>query len=854
MADLAHLGFAVDSTPLARASTAMRDMVPAAQSAQTAVSGMVGAVNGAKAAADGLVGSTGRAGQSLGGQSAAVKRLADDYTRLSQVQRQINAATGVSGLNMGGDRGADIAAYGQQMDALRAKFNPLFAASKQYENELDDLNGALKVGAITATEHGAALDRMNARYAALDDGTRRAGGSFKGLSFEARNLSFQLVDVTQGLAMGQPVFQIFAQQAGQIGQIIGTTPGGLGGLMKELGRSIAGLLTPMRLVSVGVVAIGAAVTASVLSWKNYALQLDDVRRIAGTTSTALAGLNSAAAVKGIGDDEFFSGMKAFSQSVYEAKINTGSLVTLLRANGAAATDVQSTFGKVADLVKNAKDDIQRMNVLQQAGLPTTRQWIDYMSQGGAKIQLIAAGMKSLGGTDNDAMIEAAKKFDAKWNEAWRNISNGVKSFGLSAITTFDSIANSTSWKTLVAGWQLFQTVRAINSGMAGGGMAVPKTSAAGTPNPTDVLRNSMTNRSDLANSRVSSGFDAFKETAPKQTVDPQAVARALQLEQQRLTLLGSTTTAEEAALAVQLQANQASANGVPVNQKRIDILKQLAREQSLGITQIKSSIDSYNIESATIGMSAGAAAQYAAAQNAINDAKRAGRALTQDNIASINAQAAALGEAAAKADLMNAAYSGLVRGPLQTLTSQIANGAKFFDALKSAGISALNAIASKLADMAAQSLWTNALGGAVGGSGGGLLGKLFGGASSATAGLGGLAAIHHAGGIAGDSAPMRYIHPAYFDNATRYHTGGIAGLAPDEVPAILQRGERIIPRGQAGNDNGAVNVPVTVNIDATGADAAGLARVAQSVADLKANLPGLAVKAVQGARKRRVAV
>jgi hypothetical protein len=161
----------------------------------------------------------------------------------------------------------------------------------------------------------------------------------------------------------------------------------------------------------------------------------------------------------------------------------------------------------------------------------------------------------------------------------------------------------------------------------------------------------------------------------------------------------------------------------------------------------------------------------------------------------------------------------LVRGPLQTLTSQIANGAKFFDALKAAGISALNAIANKLADMAAQSLWTSAFGGSSGGSG--LLGLLGLGGTTSTTGLGGLAAIHHAGGVVGDgTAPTRYIHPAYFDDAPRYHSGGIAGLMPDEVPAILQRGERIIPRSQSGTmGTGSVqgvHVTVGVSVDNDG--------------------------------------
>ena len=34
-----------------------------------------------------------------------------------------------------------------------------------------------------------------------------------------------------------------------------------------------------------------------------------------------------------------------------------------------------------------------------------------------------------------------------------------------------------------------------------------------------------------------------------------------------------------------------------------------------------------------------------------------------------------------------------------------------------------------------------------------------------------------------------------FAGAPRYHVGGIAGLRPDEVPIIAQRGETILPRG-----------------------------------------------------------
>lgn len=55
------------------------------------------------------------------------------------------------------------------------------------------------------------------------------------------------------------------------------------------------------------------------------------------------------------------------------------------------------------------------------------------------------------------------------------------------------------------------------------------------------------------------------------------------------------------------------------------------------------------------------------------------------------------------------------------------------------------------------------------------------------------AAFAHTGGVIG-STPLRRksMSPAVFRNAIRYHTGGVAGLAPDEVPTILRKGEEVL--------------------------------------------------------------
>jgi hypothetical protein len=66
---------------------------------------------------------------------------------------------------------------------------------------------------------------------------------------------------------------------------------------------------------------------------------------------------------------------------------------------------------------------------------------------------------------------------------------------------------------------------------------------------------------------------------------------------------------------------------------------------------------------------------------------------------------------------------------------------------------------------------------------------------------GGLGGLYHSGGIVGsEPTAMRYVHPAYFDDAPRFHGGGIAG---GEVPIIAQRGEGVFTPGQMAAMGGA---------------------------------------------------
>jgi Tape measure protein len=72
------------------------------------------------------------------------------------------------------------------------------------------------------------------------------------------------------------------------------------------------------------------------------------------------------------------------------------------------------------------------------------------------------------------------------------------------------------------------------------------------------------------------------------------------------------------------------------------------------------------------------------------------------------------------------------------------------------------------------------------------------GIGSGISGLVGAATVSHMGGMAGAGVPRR-VMSQWFENAPRYHSGGVAGLDQNEVPAILQRGEEVLSKNDARN-------------------------------------------------------
>lgn len=92
-----------------------------------------------------------------------------------------------------------------------------------------------------------------------------------------------------------------------------------------------------------------------------------------------------------------------------------------------------------------------------------------------------------------------------------------------------------------------------------------------------------------------------------------------------------------------------------------------------------------------------------------------------------------------------------------------------------------------------------------------ILGPIANALSGVFSGAGGIFAnVLHAGGMVGSAGPSRMVPAMAFAAAPRMHGGGMAGLRHDEVPAILQRGERVLSRREAQSYGASGGVNVTI--------------------------------------------
>jgi hypothetical protein len=753
---------------------------------------------------------------------------------------------------------ADIATLGLKIDSSQAKtaatdLDKLTAAAKGTTPAVTALEKAAAGLNVGAKGISAAAVPASAALGKLEKDATKAAASNNKVGASMANMSFQLNDIASGLAMGQSPFTIMAQQGGQVFQIWQMNRD----VFKQTGAAILSVVTPTRLLVGGFVGVAAASYLVISRIAETEKKFGELSERTSTTLLKLHAFESAASFKGIDTKEFLSGMTRFGDLTDQAVHGMGSIADLFRANGVAAGSLNDNLFRAADLIKNARTEGERYRLIQQLGLPPTREWVQLLSQGGDNLRLVTEEATKFGGAADEMLVARARAFEEAWNKAWKNFANGAKTSVLDAAGWLESIGDK-------AASALLRISTAI-----GRGEAVKNKLFTNSANMGLGERMTQSSANDFYNA---TGADRpAKQFGPaKPTVDPNALQHALSLEQQRIGLLGQTATVGQQVRAVEIAIAQARLAGVKITNDEADALKRLAEFQAESNKLQKAA--SYGI--------------FDAGSQAANAAREI-KTLYDDKTIKSAADYAAAVTVIGKRIKEASDAAAIARSPFEQLTRFALDGQNPFKQFDQIAVSSLGNLENGLvafasgtktakaafADMATAILadlqrmiirmtitapLAQALGGAFGLGGG--FSSLFGGGGAA-GGVTGIASgsaafvpTAHTGYGPGDALKGRYVHPAYFDNAPRFHLG----VGPGEQAAIIRKDESVLTpgqmkalgRGQSGGGGASVNITFAPNVTMpANTDAVTVAQFSAAMTaqqrSFKASVPGIVKDAIR---------
>ncbi len=618
--------------------------------------------------------------------------------------------------------------------------------------------------------------------------------------------------------------------------------------MGRAGTSAQQTILAVAGVSVAVVGIMAGLRSFVDYVGGVNKQLIDLDRnavAAGMSTREFQQTLFAARVAGLTEKDFVSGLDRIGIDLVQASRGASEFGKLFEANGLSIRDVngklkdtKTALSDITGLMQNATPQVQQ-GIARIVGL--SREWIPFLQDGSSEIEKHQRLAEQLGLIIDDATVKKAKEFDQQWRIA---------------VATWDTQFKSSLIELLplmvkLAGY----AVTVIE--------AVGKVSSffSHTLTPVDQMGSS-----DLAKrlEELRAVRDLMKEVGPEFDHNTQWIMGVKRNAAGLPADAGLSTVDAEIARVDALLKKKQEIEGLPRVTGAGSVLPPIGGDDTDAVDRaidgLRKHTERQLADAKAIGQGAAAQAQYRAeaaltsavmANGGVITAEQAKQyeALKQQAMAAAEALARArvvadvrfgrntaflsqedvsiaqqlrqiypdvtqaLGSVEAQSLRLNNAMRGLSSSIETNLVSSLADittgavsAGQGFDNMSKAIIRAIEEMIIKMTIiqplMRSLQLGFSSLG----------LGSFFGGGTISLGNLGGtagiLSPIHHSGGIVGEGTEMRFIHPAYFDNAPRYHGGGIAGLAPDEVPAILQRGERITPRGQSAGGGVSLNVNV----------------------------------------------
>lgn len=772
----------------------------------------------------------------------------------------------------------------RRTEALRAQIDPLGAAQKRLNTELAEADALFKAGAITATEQAAAHALARQRFEATARALGAVAGQSRLTSAQLSNLTFQLNDVIVGLASGQQPLMVLIQQGSQIAQVVGQT--GLTGAIKGLGQALASIITPARLAGGAIAAVAIGAVTAWNAWfeiqRNVMTALAGAGRMAGATvgdinriaeAGAAAGRVSAASAREMAAEfartgkigkELFVDLiavakayaltvnadiadavkqlaQAFADPVRGAEALNSQLGFLddrtrqyirrlveqndrtaaqrvlldaMRGSLANAEQATSALGRAWDAVKRAASDA--FDALGRA--------VDRAAGGGtaeeqlASIERRIAALSRGGGAPSRVLAELQRQADklrADIAEARRQADLGR----IEAEARELSLRVGEAVRDIVPGTETIRQLEAVRGSL--GRLLEDPLAARHVDNLRDV---------ENAYRRVTQALESYSGENAR-FLDP--LERKLRLQQIEIALINATTPARKAELEAERARIELIGQSITPEQQALAIaqarsrvlaeasrfVRDYARDQQFSIEQTQAEID-------FIGRSVEEKDRFIARLRAEQDLRRQGisAASAEGQLILANAERqAALNVQLDRARELLQGWQSVFESSMNRFADLLAQGKLDWKSWADAARAAIVDINKEIIKLALINPLKNLLFGtnaATLENAGGLFGSL-------------LAAFRlHEGGVAGLAGAPALAPAAVFASAPRLHDG--AFLRPDEVPAILQRGERVLSREEARRyeRGGGMNMPVVNVTIQTPSPAAFSASRTQVAADL----------------------
>lgn len=221
-------------------------------------------------------------------------------------------------------------AMAAEMDRLRAKYDPLFAASRRYEAQLEELNRAHKVGAINARQHEAALERLNREFAGAAPEMQRVAGASRGFGSQLQNVGFQIGDFATQVGAGTSATQALGQQLPQLlggFGAVGAIAGAAAAIMIPLGSALLKTAFDAESLEDRMEGLEKATDAMTDAAEAAARPISDLRALYGDladevqrSQSALAGFAAAVARRNLGTAAGQVGRELFGGGIDPAAV------------------------------------------------------------------------------------------------------------------------------------------------------------------------------------------------------------------------------------------------------------------------------------------------------------------------------------------------------------------------------------------------------------------------------------------------------------------------------------------------------------------------------------------------------